>query len=78
MKFEEIFKKPGLYKARGFAKGVCLKVDSDNNLKIVHYEDKDDMNPREENMVVYGGLFKKEYKVVYTRQSLFDYDPKWC
>jgi hypothetical protein len=71
MKFEEIFLKPGLYVTDSFSQGFCFKVDKEGVLKSLHYRDKDDIMPIEENALVYSGLFKKEYKELFTRQSLF-------
>lgn len=71
MKFEEIFLSDGLYVADGFAPGVCFKVGG-GILKLVTYKDGDDLLPSEENALMYAGLLKKEYKKVFTRQSLFE------
>lgn len=77
MKFEEIFKEEGLYVADSFAKGFVFKISKNkiNNsfiLSPLRYDYEDDMNPIEEDLTVYGELFKKDYKKVYTRQSLFN------
>lgn len=71
MTFEEIFNQEGLYVADGFAKGVCFKVDAIGTLKLLTFKDKDDLLPKEENAMMYAGLFKKNYRKVFTRQSLF-------
>ena len=70
MKFEEIFNESGLYVGTDFAEGTCYQVENDN-LYVLHYKDKDDLNPLKENALMYKNLFNKEYKKVYTRQSLF-------
>ncbi len=76
MKFQDIFKEAGLYKANGFVKGLAFKVKKNSitgslELFTIQYKDKDDMLPSEYPTVVYAGLFEKEYEIVYTRQSLF-------
>ena len=70
MKFEEIFDEDGLYVADSFVTGYCLQVDK-GILRGVQYADKDDLLPEKHNALCYKGLFEKEYKKVYTRQSLF-------
>ena len=77
MKFEEIFKEEGLYVADSFAKGFAFKItkskiDSSLIISTLTYDYDDDMNPVEEDLIVYGGLFNKDYKMVSTRQSLFN------
>jgi hypothetical protein len=76
MTFEEIFQTPGLYKAESFAEGVCFEVKensitNDKELYTVTYKDKNDIIPEKVPTLVYAGLFKKEYKKVFTRQSIF-------
>ncbi|MFA7307631.1 MAG: hypothetical protein WC026_13265 [Hyphomicrobium sp.] len=70
MTFEEIFNKDGLYVADGFAEGCCLKIEN-GTLLIVQFDDENDVFPKEEIFACYRGLFKKDYKKVFTRQSLF-------
>lgn len=72
MKFQEIFNEPGLYVADGFAKGFAFKIDEDGILQSILYSDKDDLFPIISNLFVYAGLFNKDYKKVFTRQSLFN------
>lgn len=72
MKFEEIFKEKGLYKADGFVKGYCYEVDENGWLSARQYKDKDDLLPKKEHPFVYRGLFEKDFVKVFTRQSLFD------
>lgn len=71
MKFEDIFEKEGLYRSESFRVGVCFKVDKQHILTMVTYSDANDLIPCVEPVQVYGGLFKKEFKKVYTIQSLF-------
>lgn len=71
MKFEEIFNEKGLYIADGFAEGSALKVDDEGFLKLVNYKNKDSITYTEDNMLIYKGMFKKDYRKVFTRQSLF-------
>jgi hypothetical protein len=71
MKFEEIFNKPGLYVTDSFSEGVCFEVTKEGYLYLVIYKHKDDILPQKTNALVYKGLFAKEYKKVFTRQSLF-------
>ncbi len=71
MKFEDIFKEKGLYKANSFAEGTAFKVTESKELYTVNYKNKDDILPEEYPTLVYGELFDKEYEKVYTRQSLF-------
>ena len=71
MKFEEIFKEAGLYKAKDFAKGFAFKVDDNGTLKTVQFEDEDDLLPFEENALCYDKLFTFDYEKVWTRGSLF-------
>jgi len=71
MKFEEIFEEDGLYVADGFTKGSCFEI-SDGTLYLKTFKDKYDVLPETYPFNTYRGLFKKDYKKVYTRQSLFD------
>jgi len=83
MKFEEIFEEEGLYVANTFRKGVCFEIIknliTDNlELYLKTFKDKDDLMPHSENFTVYEGLFKKDYRKVYTRQSLFEKSEPNC
>lgn len=71
MKFQDIFNKEGMYIADDFAEGTALEVSRDNTLYLVTYKSHMDLQPTKITMPVYGGMFKKEYTPVYTRQSLF-------
>lgn len=75
MTFEEIFEEEGLYKTDSFRKGVCFDIEKNDagmmELYLKTYKDENDLIPLRENVVVYCELFKKNYKKVYTRQSLF-------
>ena len=71
MKFEEIFNERGLYVADGFVNGVALKVDDDGYLKLVTYKNKDSLKYTEDNMPIFKGMFKKDYRKVFTIKSLF-------
>lgn len=71
MKFQEIFNEEGLYVADGFSEGSCFKVDSYGFLKLVTYNNKDSIKYSEDIMPVSKSLFKKDYRKVWTRQSLF-------
>ncbi len=72
MKFEEIFKEKGLYKAESFSEGTAFKVNEHGQLLTVSYKNKDDVIPEEYPTLVYAGLFDKTYEKVFTRQSLFN------
>lgn len=72
MKFQAIFKKSGLYRADGFAKGVAYKVDSNAPLKIVTYQAKDDLFPQEEIAPVFSSCFEKYYWKVLNTSQLFE------
>ncbi len=79
MKFEEIFEQEGLYVADGFKQGVAFEIKKNSitnhlELFLTTYEHKDDLLPIIEDVIVYAGLFKKDYKKVFTRQSLFKDD----
>lgn len=77
MKFEEIFKEEGLYKADSFRKGTAFKIKKNSitdsmELYMVSYEKATDITPQhEEPMLVYGGLFEKEYVKLFNRNELF-------
>lgn len=76
MKFEEIFKEEGLYGAESFREGIALEIKrneitGDNEVFMKSYKDKNDVMPETTSLVVYEGLFKKDYIKIYTRQSLF-------
>ena len=76
MKFEEIFKEEGLYKADTFKKGIAFEIKEnyitgDRELFIKSFKDENDLMPKSVPQIVYERLFKKEYTKVYTRQSLF-------
>lgn len=71
MKFEEIFNQEGLYVADSFDEGVALKIIGDTVYSCV-YKSTDDVLPDIRTQPVYKGLFDKEYKKVFTRQSLFN------
>ena len=70
MKFEEIFKKEGMYVADSFGEGLALKVIGDI-LYSIDYKDKNDISPKLSLQIMYNGLLHKEYTEVFTRQSLF-------
>jgi len=72
MKFEEIFKDNGLYTSDDFVEGFCFEVyGHEKALIAVQYGYPDDLMPEKHRALVYEGLFKKTYKKVFTRQSLF-------
>ena len=76
MKFEEIFKEEGLYRADSFGQGVAFeikenKTNGNKELFIKLFKHENDLNPIIEPQLVYDGLFDKDYSKVYTRQSLF-------
>ena len=71
MKLEEIFNEPGMYVADSFAPGTCFEVQKDGVCFIKSYKDSEDVNPSMDNLLLYKGLFQKDYKKVFTRQSLF-------
>lgn len=71
MTFQEIFNEEGLYVADGFSNGVAFKVCKSGFLYQITYKTPDDISPSEETMPVYKGLFNKDYRKVFTRQSLF-------
>ena len=71
MTFEEIFKEKGLYVTDGFAEGFCIRITENNDLKFISFDNKNSIIENEHNINIYGGLFKKDYRKVYTRQSLF-------
>lgn len=72
MTFEEIFNEKGQYVADGFSEGVCLEVGYNNILFLIEYKDKDDLFPVKSSAIVFKELFKKDYRKVFTRQSLFE------
>jgi len=72
MKFEEIFKENGLYTCDDFADGFCFEVcGHEKALMFVQYKHADDILPEKDNALMYEGLFKKTYRKVYIRSSLF-------
>lgn len=76
MKFEDIFKEEGLYRADSFMKGVAFKIKINDTyggkeLFLVTFKDKNDLTPESVTPIIYDGLFKKEYTKVHTRQALF-------
>ena len=70
MTLEEIINKDGLYRADSFKKGFCFKVEA-GRLYSLNYQDSEDFNPKQQLVFCFKGLFTKDYKTVYTRQSLF-------
>lgn len=73
MKFEEIFKENGLYTSDDFVEGFCFEVfGHEKALMAVQYKNADDILPEKHRALVYEGLFKKTYRKVFTRQSLFN------
>lgn len=74
MTFQEIFDEDGLYVSDSFREGAAFKINS-GSLTLLSYKDKNDVLPYESNFPVYKGLFSKDFKKVYTRQSLFKGDP---
>jgi len=70
MKFEEIFESDGLYVSDSFVKGFCFKIYG-GALYGVQYKSIDDLLPETGNFHTYKGLFKKEYRKVFTIKSLF-------
>jgi hypothetical protein len=71
MKFEDIFKEPGLYRAEGFADGIAFEITKEGFLYHVWYKDKGDILPERTNPTIYWGILKKDYQKVFNRQSLF-------
>ena len=76
MKFEEIFKEEGLYKADTFAKGVAFEIKENSitgcrELFVNSFKHENDITPVITTITVYDNLFREEYTKVYTRQSLF-------
>lgn len=71
MTFEEIFNEAGLYRADGFAKGYCFKVDENGSLSALQYKKAEDLLPEQDHPPVYKGLFKKDFKKVFTVKQLF-------
>ena len=76
MKFEKIFKAEGLYVADSFAKGVCFEIkknsiSGERELYLTTFAHAADLLPTREVMPVYEELFRKEYAIAYTKQSLF-------
>lgn len=73
MKFEEIFKENGLYTSDDFVEGFCFEVfGHEKALIAVQYKDENDLVPERYRALVYESLFKKTYRKVFTRQSLFN------
>jgi hypothetical protein len=76
MKFEQIFEQEGLYQAESFANGYAFRIHKNEftnvlELDSAHYENVDNLLPLYGNVVVYAGLFKKEYKKINNRNQLF-------
>ena len=71
IKFQEIFNEEGLYISDGFSDGVALKVDDLGFLYEIVYKNPNDVFPSVLVMPVYKELFNKDYRKVFTRQSLF-------
>lgn len=71
MTFQEIFNEDGRYVTDGFKEGFCFIIES-GFLYGLQYKNKNDIQPEFSTHPVYKSLFKKEYKKVYTRQSLFE------
>lgn len=76
MNFEEIFEEEGLYVADSFKAGTAFQIKKNSftgekELKLVQYSTPDQLFSNTEDITVYAGLFKKEYKKAFTRQNLF-------
>jgi len=66
MTFEQIFASEGYYKADSFAKGACFEIkknsiDGRKELFLLSFCDVNDLKPEKTGMVVYDGLFDKDY-----------------
>ena len=77
MEFRDIFKEEGLYVADTFSKGSAFEIKRNSmtnelELHLVTYNDVDTLFPNRSVITVYEGLFNKDYKKVFTRQSLFN------
>jgi len=72
MKFEDIFKEKGNYKAENFIKGFCYEVDGDGWLYSLHYRDKNDVKPIRDRAFISKDIFNKDFVVVYNRNQLFE------
>lgn len=70
MTFEEIFKKDGRYTSDGFAEGFCFEINK-GTLYCIQYKDKEDLFPDRWIYPINANAFRKNYKQVLTRQSLF-------
>lgn len=70
MKFEEIFNEDGIYTSNDFVDGFCFEIKN-GNLIGVQYKHVNDLLPEKDNFHTYKGLFKKEYRRVFTIKSLF-------
>lgn len=70
MKFEEIFKEDGLYKADSFVKGFCFEI-KDGFLKCRSYRNENDLFPTVENVAVHEKMLHMDFSKVLTRRSLF-------
>jgi len=70
MTFQEIFNKDGLYKTDTFTKGTAFKI-SDGQIWLAFYSSDNDLFPSIEKLVVYKGLFTKEYTKILTVKELF-------
>lgn len=71
MKFEQIFENDGLYKSDSFAKGVAIKIANNGSAYLTTYSKVNDLNPLIHTLLVYKGLFEKDYKKVFTIKELF-------
>ena len=70
MTFQEIFNEDGLYVADSFGEGFCFEI-KDGNLFWKQYKEKDSLTWELHVASVNKGLFSKDYRKVFTRQSLF-------
>jgi hypothetical protein len=70
MNFESIFEKDGKYTSDDFVKGFCFEI-RDGALYGVQHSSAGDMQPEVDTFHTYKGLFKKDYRPVFTRQELF-------
>lgn len=75
--FEQIFQEEGLYKADSFTTGYAFKIrknsfTNDMELSAVQYTTPSDILPQTEQVLVYGYLFTKEYRKIFTIKQLFE------
>ena len=71
MKFEEIFKNPGLYIADGFIRGFVYRITIDGILECLQYNKENHLFPSRVDVFVYAGLFEKNFRQVYNISELF-------